>query len=286
MSKIILITGTSTGLGLATAIHLAGKGATVYATMRNPDKKVALEEAAKKAGVEINILQLNVTSEKSIRDCVEKIIAKEGKIDVLINNAGAGFVKASENVSEKELQWVTDVNYFGVVRCTNAVLPYMRKEKSGHIINITSVGALVGQAFNEFYCAAKFAVEGYTEALAAYLTPCFNIRFTLVEPGGMRTNFSENLSKHIAPASSKDDPYEKIFNSYLKRREALFADKNNRVFQEIEEVANVIYNCMEEKNPPLRVRTSQFANEFCHLKTDADPDGLLLHNSLAKSFLG
>ncbi len=285
MSKIILITGTSTGLGLVTAIHLAGKGATVYATMRNLEKKDALEVAAKKSGVEINILQLDVSSGKSIRDCVEKIIGKEGKIDVLINNAGAGFVKASENVSEKELQWVTDVNYFGVVRCTNAVLPYMRKEKNGHVINITSVGALVGQAFNEFYCAAKFAVEGYTEALAAYLTPSFNIRFTLVEPGGMRTNFAENLSKHLGIDSDKKDPYEKQFNDFLQRRQALLNNEESPVFQELDDVASVINNCIESNIPPLRIRTSEFANEFCRLKTDADPDGLLLHNTLAKSFL-
>jgi NAD(P)-dependent dehydrogenase (short-subunit alcohol dehydrogenase family) len=226
-----------------------------------------------------------VSSEQSICDCVEKIIDKEVRIDVLINNAGAGFVKASENVTEEELQWVTDVNYFGVVRCTNAVLPYMRKEKNGHIINITSVGALVGQAFNEFYCAAKFAVEGYTEALAAYLTPCFNIRFTIVEPGGMRTNFSENLSKHLDIDSDKKDPYEKQFNDFLKRREALFADKNNPVFQELEEVASIIYDCIYSHTPPLRIRTSPFANEFCRLKTDADPDGLLLHDRLGKPFL-
>lgn len=285
MSKIVLITGTSTGLGLVTAIHLAGKGATVYATMRNTEKKNALEESAKKSGVDINILPLDVSSEESIRNCVENIIEKEGKIDVLINNAGAGFIKASENVTEHELQWVTDVNYFGVVRCTNAVLPHMRKERNGRIINITSVGALVGQAFNEFYCAAKFAVEGYTEALAAYLTPCFNIRFTLVEPGGMRTSFSENLSKHLDTHSEKKDPYEKPFNNFLQRREALLKDENSPVFQELDEVAAVIDKCIESDTPPLRIRTSEFANEFCSLKTGADPDGLLLHNRLVKPFI-
>jgi len=160
MKKVVLITGTSTGLGLATSILFAKKGFKVYATMRNLAKKDLLLEAAKNANVEVQIEQLDVTDMSSINTCVEKIIETEGQIDMLINNAGAGFVRTTEQATEEEILWVTDVNYHGVVRCTKAVIPYMRKARSGHIINITSVGGLVGQPFNELYCAAKFAVDG------------------------------------------------------------------------------------------------------------------------------
>jgi NAD(P)-dependent dehydrogenase (short-subunit alcohol dehydrogenase family) len=107
----------------------------------------------------------------------------EGKIDVLINNAGAGFVRTVEQATEEEIRWVTDVNYFGTVRCIKEVIPHMRSARSGHIINISSVGGLVGQPFNELYCASKFAVEGLTEAMATYMEPAFGIKFTVVEPG-------------------------------------------------------------------------------------------------------
>lgn len=194
-NKVVLITGTSTGLGLKTSVLLAQKGYKVYATMRNPEKRSELEKEIKEQNVSLAIKQLDVSDPGSIQKCIAEIFEGEGKIDILINNAGAGFLRASEHTSEKELLHVTDVNYLGVVRCTNAVLSIMRKQKSGHVINISSVGGLVGQPFNELYCAAKFAVEGYTEALATYLTPFFGIKFTIVEPGEFLPNLPTTFIK-------------------------------------------------------------------------------------------
>ena len=136
------------------------------------------------------ITQLDVTDIKSINSAVKTIIEKDNRIDILVNNAGAGFAKATEQSSEEEIRWVTEVNYHGVVFCTQAVLSYMRNQKSGRIISITSVGGLVGQPFNELYCGAKFAVEGFMEGLATYVSDAFNIKISNIEPGGIATEFT------------------------------------------------------------------------------------------------
>jgi NAD(P)-dependent dehydrogenase (short-subunit alcohol dehydrogenase family) len=255
--------------------------------MRNLAKKEALQKAAADALVTIAILPLDVSSAASIQQCIDTIIAKENRIDILINNAGAGFLKASELATEAELMQVTDTNYLGVVRCTNAVLPFMRQQKQGHIINISSVGGLVGQPFNELYCAAKFAVEGYTEAMATYLTPNFGIQFTIVEPGGISTEFVNNVFKHLAADKPvEDNPYTPILNTYIAGIQNRSKEDIARIYQTGEQVAEVILQVLASENPPLRIRTSAWANEFCALKTQADPDGLLLAKRLQKAYFG
>ncbi|MEL6822334.1 MAG: SDR family NAD(P)-dependent oxidoreductase, partial [Calditrichota bacterium] len=134
----------------------------------------------------------------------------------MINNAGAGFAKTTEHATMEEVEWVTDVNYHGVVRCTKAVLPHMRKQQSGHVINITSVGGLVGQPFNELYCAAKFAVEGYTEGLATYLTQKFGIQFSIIEPGGIVSEFlTSAMQKTVTDGQMTLEPYQSILEKYM-----------------------------------------------------------------------
>lgn len=145
MSKIILVTGTSTGLGISIAVQAAQAGNTVYATMRNLDKRGLLDKAAEQAGVSLNVLPLDVQDAASIDAAVSQIIAVHGRIDVLVNNAGQGFVRTVEQAPEQDIARVTDINYMGVVRTIKAVIPHMRKARAGHIVNITSVGGLVGQ---------------------------------------------------------------------------------------------------------------------------------------------
>nr|WP_294894435.1 SDR family oxidoreductase [uncultured Pedobacter sp.] len=284
MKKVALITGTSTGLGLETSIALAKAGYKVYATMRNLEKKEVLKSRADDGSLSVEILELDVSKEESIKGCIENIIAIEGKIDVLVNNAGAGFLKPSEQTSDKELQQITDVNYFGTVRCTNAVLPYMRNAKSGHIVNISSVGGLVGQPFNEIYCAAKFAVEGYTEALATYITPFFNVKFTLVEPGGIATEFANSVFKGLEKSGGITGDYQPILDKYVASMQNRPKADLERIYQTGEQVAKTIAEVIENENPPLRIRTSDWANEFTSLKTKADPNGLTLHNALVEAY--
>jgi short-subunit dehydrogenase len=286
--KIVLITGTSTGLGLKLSVLLAKqKKYKVYATMRDLAKKETLEKETSEANVQLMIEQLDVSDPESISRCINKIIEKEGRIDILVNNAGAGFLKASEQVTEKELQQITDINYYGVVRCTNAVLPFMREAKKGHIVNISSVGGLVGQPFNELYCAAKFAVEGYTEALATYITPFFGINFTIVEPGGISTEFTNNVLKKITTSQKppKDD-YAPALQKYIGGIQNRTKEDLAKIYQTGEQVAEVILDCIQKEEPPLRIRTSEWSNSFCKLKTIGDPDGLLLAKTLRKAYFG
>ena len=193
MSKVILITGTSTGLGISIAIRAARAGHTVFATMRNLDKREALDAAAQAADVSLNVLQLDVQDAVSVSTAVAQLLEEQGRVDTLINNAGLGFARNIEQTTEAEILRIMDINFMGVMRCTKAVLPAMRAAKSGHVENISSVGGLVGQPFNEIYCGAKFAVEGFTEALASYVTPGFGVNFSLVEPGGITTEFANTV---------------------------------------------------------------------------------------------
>ncbi len=282
MQKVALITGTSTGLGISIAVQLAANDIKVFATMRNLEKKAKLEEAAKAAGVAIEIKQLDVQDSSSIERCVSDIVEQEGKLDILVNNAGAGFVRTTEQATEEEIQWVMDVNFMGVVRCTKAVLPYMRQARQGHIVNVSSVGGLVGQPFNEIYCAAKFAVEGYTESMASYVQPSFNINFTVVEPGGIKTEFVNNVLTHFQKTGGmRDDEYRPILEKYIGGSQTRLAD----AFQTADQVAEVVVACVNNPHPPIRTRTSEWSNALCELKTQADPTGKLLQEKVIDTFL-
>ena len=284
MPKVILITGTSTGLGISIAIQAALAGHKVYATMRNLEKRHELDAAAQKAGVDLKVLQLDVQDSTSVNAAVDAVIKVEGHLDTLINNAGAGFVRTTEQASEDDISWVMDVNYMGVVRCTKAVLPYMRKARAGHIINISSVGGLVGQPFNEIYCAAKFAVEGYTESLACYVTPNFGIKFTSIEPGGIQSDFAANVMKHVETTGGMlDDEYLPILQKYIggsRNRQA-----GSDIYQTSNEVAAVVMGCVEAENPPIRTRTSNWSEDFTRLKTESDPTGEKQQAAVIEQFL-
>lgn len=282
MSKIVVITGCSAGLGIAIAVQAAQKGHKVYATMRDTKKRAALDTAAAAAKVGVEVLALDVADTESVNSCLEQIFAKEGRIDVLVNNAGSGFVRSTEQASEADIAWIMDVNFMGVVRTTKAVIGHMREARCGHIINISSVGGLVGQPFNEVYCASKFAVEGYTESLACYVTPNFGINFTAVEPGGIRSEFVNAAMAHVQSTGGMiQDEYLPILQKYIGGARS----RGDSAYQTCDEVAEVVINCIEAKHPPVRTRTSDWSNKFCALKTAADPDGLKLQAQIIETFL-
>jgi len=287
MKKNVLITGTSTGVGFESALLFAQNGFKVYASMRNLTKGEELKNKAAAERLDIHLLQLDVTDLSSIQTAVDTIMQEDGRVDILINNAGAGFGKTTEQASIEEIKWVTEVNYLGVVYCTRAVIPIMRKQRSGHIINITSVGGLVGQPFNELYCGAKFAVEGFTESLATYVGDPFNIQFSLVEPGGISTEFMKSAIASTTSAEGElaSGEYLPIFQQYLTGTQTRAAEGALQVYQTGAEVAAVILHVAQEENPPLRIRTSEWAKALCHLKTVADPDGSKLLAQVKGSFL-
>lgn len=284
MSKVILITGTSTGLGVRIAVQAAKAGHTVYATMRNLSKREALDTAASEANVSINVLALDVQDSASVNAAVGHVIDVEGQIDTLINNAGAGYVRTTEQASEEEINWVMDVNFMGVVRCTKAVIPHMRKARSGHVITVSSVGGLVGQPFNEIYCAAKFAVEGFTEALACYVSPNFGINFTTVEPGGIQSEFAANIMKHLETTGGMlEDEYLPILQKYVGGSQNRQAGSD--IYQTADEVAAVVLECVDAAEPPIRKRTSKWGENLTRFKTKLDPSGKEQQAAVFQEFL-
>lgn len=286
MAKNVLITGTSTGVGFECAILFAKNGYKVYASMRNLSKATDLQKRIAEENLNIELLTLEVTDTNSIKSAVDTIIEKDGRIDILINNAGAGFAKTTEQATEEEIRWVTDVNYLGTVFCTQAVLPFMRKQKSGQIISITSVGGLVGQPFNELYCAAKFAVEGFMEGLATYVSDAFNIKISCVEPGGITTEFFKSaVGKTMTDGQFATGEYLPIFEKYMAGSQRRANETKETVYQSGLEVAEVILNVAKQANPPLRIRTSKWAENFCKFKTEADPDGSKIVNQIKSTFL-
>lgn len=186
MSKVWFITGTSTGFGRELAEAALAAGHSVAATARRPETVAAL---ADRYGEAVLPLRLDVTDAGSIAQAVEAARAKFGRIDVLVNNAGYGMVGAVEETSDAELRRIFDTNFFGAMAVTRAVLPVLRAQGSGHILNVSSVGGLTAlfPAFGA-YCATKFALEAESEALSLELAP-FGVHVTIVEPGAFRTEF-------------------------------------------------------------------------------------------------
>lgn len=284
MSKIVLVTGTSSGLGVAIAVQAALAGHVVYATMRNMDKRGTLDAAAQAAGVTLRVLPLDVQDTASVDAAVATVIAERGRIDVLVNNAGMGYARSLEQAEEADIQRILDINYMGVARCTKAIMPHMRKARGGHVINISSVGGLVGQPFNEVYCGAKFAVEGLTESMASYITPAFGIHFTAVEPGGIASEFANTVLEQISQTGGMlADEYLPILQKYVAGAQDR---QDSGAYQTADDVAAVVMQVMAAEAPPVRTRTSDWSEAFCKLKTDLDPDGCKQQALVTEQILG
>jgi len=252
---VALITGASTGVGLYTALRFAGAGYRTIATMRDTRKKTALLAMAKAAGVKVIVRKLDVAHPASIRKAIAGVIASFGGVDVLVNNAGAGFLGSVEQTSDEDLRRVMEVNFFGVWNATKAVLPHMRERGSGRIISVTSIGGLIGQPFNEAYCAAKFAVEGMMEGLAP-LARKIGVHVSLVEPGPINTEFVANVravSSKILP--DLKPPYDKLVSAYMGASGDVFA----RFGQTGDDIAGIILGIAQSKSPNFRNITSDFA---------------------------
>lgn len=252
---VALITGCSTGVGLHSAVRLAELGFTVVATMRDPAKQQPLLDEAAKAGVALEVAALDVCSPASIDAAVAGVIAAHGRIDVLVNNAGAGFLASVEQTSDEDLRRVMETNFFGVWNVTKAVLPHMRAAGSGRIISVTSVGGLLGQPFNEAYCAAKFAVEGMMEGLAP-LAQQMGIAVCLVEPGPINTEFVASVgSSSRQVVASLAEPYATLAHRYMGSTGDVFA----KFGQTGDDIARIIAALTQAENPDFRTITSDFA---------------------------
>jgi NAD(P)-dependent dehydrogenase (short-subunit alcohol dehydrogenase family) len=203
--SVVLITGCSSGFGLLSAVAFAKRGDRVYATMRNVDKAGALKQAAKDAGVSIEVLALDVTDRASVDAAVASVIAEAGRIDILVNNAGIGAVAAVEDFDDDEYQRVFDTNVFGVIRVTRAVLPHMRAQRSGRLIHIGSLSAVVPSQFRSIYSATKAAVAALSDALFVELSP-WGIYSSVIEPGFFATAIGDNRMATRRQGSSDYTP--------------------------------------------------------------------------------
>ena len=231
--QVILITGASSGFGLATAELLASKGHTVYGLCRRP-----MEHAT------IHYHQCDVRNREQIASTVVEIVEKEGRIDILVNNAGMGIGGALELATPEEIDLQMGTNFMGCVNLCQAVLPYMRKARNGKIINLSSIGGVMGLPYQGFYSASKFAIEGFTEALSAEVRG-FGIKVSMVEPGDFATGFTG--SRRNSQATLDDPDYGPIFRNSLSIIEK---EENGGLKPEV--LARRIAKMVEQKNPPLR----------------------------------
>jgi len=191
--KSVIITGANRGIGYETALAFGRAGYKVFAAMRNLENATALKQKAKEESLAIEIVTMDVDSDESVRKCIDAILKKNGNVDVLVNNAGIERHSSIEELDMAEFKAVMETNYFGVVRCIKAVLPQMRKDRNGCIINITSVAGKIACTPLGAYTASKYALEAVSEVLAQEVKP-FNIRVAIVEPGIINTQMARDIS--------------------------------------------------------------------------------------------
>ncbi len=263
---IALITGSSSGIGLATSLYLARRGYTVWATMRNLEKAGELRKIIESERLPIKIAQLDVCDESSVKEAVTQIVQKSGRIDVLVNNAGYGLRGAIEEVSLDEWKAQFETNFYGVIRVTQAVLPQMRAQRSGAIVNISSVLGRMAIPFSGPYVASKFALEGLTETLRYELAP-WNIKVVLIEPGFIATNFQQNAQLAQA-AQNENSPYA-LFKQASGRR----IQRNIYRAAPPERVAETIYRAITHPRPKLRYAVGRDARLVLPLRRLL-PEGL------------
>ena len=247
MQSVAVVTGSSSGNGFETSLLLAKNGYYTYATMRNLDKSTRIKEVAKKDSLPLEVLQLDVTDDKSVMEAIDVISGRHGKIDVLVNNAGYEQHGAVEELSMEEIKTQFETNFFGGVRVTKAVLPMMRKQRSGIIVNISSIGGRVGVPLNSAYVGSKFALEGFSESMK-YELESFGIKVILIEPGAVSTNYLEN-SKQAQRVTNSDSPYaeisKKVSEGVRKRFEQATSSSPLQV-------AEVILNAIKSEKPNTR----------------------------------
>ena len=242
---VAVVTGSSSGIGLATSLALARNGYLTYATMRNLAKRDSFESIADKQHLPIRVVQLDVTDENSIKSAIESILSEAGRIDLLVNNAGYVLTGAFEDIGMDEIKALYEANVFGVIRVTQAVLPIMRKQGSCRIINISSGAGRIGYPGGSAYVSSKFALEGLSESMA-YEIEQFGIKTVLVEPGFVRTKIGENMaiSKKTQDPNS---PYSQMMQMMSSNQERMLENGSDANL-----VAEVVVEAATAKEPNLR----------------------------------
>ena len=247
--KVAIVTGSSSGIGYATSLLLARNGFHTYATMRNIGRSADVQEIAYKERLPLEVIQLDVNDDASIRDSIEKVESENERIDVLVNNAGYGLVGAFEDLSVEEIKSQFETNFFGVIRLTQQILPIMRKQKSGTIVNISSGAGRIGFPGMSAYVSSKFALEGLSESMSYELEP-FGIKVVIIEPGVIRTNFKKNS---VMSKKSLDNSSISPYSSIIQKIDSSISSMVEHATPP-EEVAKAILHAAISNNPKLRYR--------------------------------
>jgi short-subunit dehydrogenase len=246
--KVAVVTGSSTGIGFETSLELAKNGFHTYATVRNLDEKSSnITEKAINENLPLQAIQLDVNNEKSVIEGINKISEEKGRIDVAVNNAGYDLMGPLEETSMDEIKAQFETNFFGATRVMQAVIPIMRKQRSGRIVNITSMGGRIAVPFHAGYHGSKFALEGLSESVQYELEP-FGIKVILVEPGAVGSNFWKNM-KMASKTSSlvNNSPYRQMANNMSEAQKQMAQNAMHP-----SEVAKAILRAVTSDNPDFR----------------------------------
>jgi NAD(P)-dependent dehydrogenase (short-subunit alcohol dehydrogenase family) len=244
VEKVALVTGSSSGIGFETALLLSKSGFHTYASMRNLEKK-NITEIVNTENLPLRVIQLDVNDDISVKNAINKIIAENGRIDVLINNAGYGLFSPIEDITLDQVKEQFETNFFGVVRLVKEVLPVMRKQRNGIIVNVSSGAGRVAIPVSSAYVATKFALEELSESMRYELKE-FGINIIIIEPGVIRTNFVENM-KTAGTRSRSESPYADLIGRTLKGFGGLMDNSSPPKL-----VAEAILNAITSKEPEIR----------------------------------
>lgn len=243
VERVVLITGASSGIGRACARYLAERGYRVYGTSRKITGDDPVEDGS------VRMIRMDVNDDRSVTSGIDRVLQDAGRLDVVVNNAGFGIAGAIEETSIKEARALFETNLFGLLRVCRAVLPKMRGQGSGTIVNISSLAGRIGLPYQGLYSATKFAVEGLTEALRMEVKP-FGIKVILIEPGDFRTGFTSNRV-HTA-ASKEDSAYQERFQRTLK-----VAESDEESGSPPEAIARLLHRILQESSPKVRYSTGE-----------------------------
>ena len=270
MEKVALVTGSSSGIGYETSLSLAREGYFTYATMRDLKKADKIKKIAENENLSLKIIELDVDDEDSTEDVIKSIINEKQRIDVLVNNAGWGMLGTAENVSLEEFREQFETNFFSVVRMIQKVVPVMRKQGTGDIINISSLAGRIGFPVSSAYISSKFAIEGLSESLRYELGP-FGINVIIIEPGVIKTNFFDSMK--TAKKADENDTYKEITEKVISGLKMM-----TEMGTPPEEVASVIIKSLKEEKPLPRYVVGNDALMFLEakkMKTDIEFENYL-----------